>query len=236
MPEFGALEDSDRTRRRVARDEHRRSGGRRCGSWCRPDAHVCSACAWRNGSDRNRRRVVSRVEAVLHTQHLMAGVSTAVCWGVFGVTWDEVCPNSRGWGGPPPLAERLRRRLTPVYDGFPYELSTDLRKQCRGCAGSRAYSRAASPQSSARSCLLRLLPYCSPSPTRGLSQRRCERGSAASNDDGDRLRQTAGGHGELDHEGLSPANDAHRNSPCSPADRVALVSDDQRGRQSARGA
>jgi protein-S-isoprenylcysteine O-methyltransferase Ste14 len=31
--------------------------------------------------------LVGRVEAVTHTQHLIAVVSTAVCWGAFGLTW-----------------------------------------------------------------------------------------------------------------------------------------------------
>ena len=30
---------------------------------------------------------VGRVEVVTHTQHLIAVVSTAVCWGAFGLTW-----------------------------------------------------------------------------------------------------------------------------------------------------
>jgi protein-S-isoprenylcysteine O-methyltransferase Ste14 len=31
--------------------------------------------------------LVGRVKAVTHTQHLIAVVSTAVCWGAFGLTW-----------------------------------------------------------------------------------------------------------------------------------------------------
>lgn len=61
-----------------------------CGSCPTPaadDASVLSACASRSGSGNNRRGFGGRVEAVTHTHHLIAVVSTAVCWGAFVLTW-----------------------------------------------------------------------------------------------------------------------------------------------------